>query len=121
MLIDRYNCIANKLSKTKVLNNKGIYLDTMPVPECKHFHIGTDSYWNCLSRVYKETSQQYSGLCEMGPSSDSSALVDPHLKVCGFKILRVVNASVLAIYVNANTYAVTLMTAEKGASLIRND
>jgi len=37
VLIDKYNCIANKLSKTKALNNKGMYLDTMPVLEYKHF------------------------------------------------------------------------------------
>jgi choline dehydrogenase-like flavoprotein len=74
-----------------------------------------------LSRVYKETSQQYSGLCEIGPNSDSSALVDPHLKVHGFRNLRVVNASVLAIYVNVNTYAVILTIAEKDASLIWDD
>jgi len=57
----------------------------------------------------------------MGPSNDPSALVGPHLKVHGFKILRVVDASVMPIYVNANTYAVTLTIAEKGASLIRDD
>ena len=121
MLIDRYNCPANKLSKTKALNNKGIYLDTMPVLECKHFHFGTDSYWNSLSRIYMETSQHYSGSCKMGPSSDPSSVVGPHLKVCGFKNLRVVDASVMPIYVNANTCAVTLTIAEKGASLIRDD
>jgi Choline dehydrogenase and related flavoproteins len=121
VLIDGYNFIANKLSRTKALNNKGIYLDTTSIPECKHFYFGTDSYWNCLSRIYKETSQRYSGSCKMGPCSDPSAVVDPHLKVHGFKNLRVVDASVIPIYVNANTYAVTLTIAEKGASLIRDD
>jgi choline dehydrogenase len=121
VLIDGYNFIANKLSKTKALNNLGIYLDTMPVPECKHFYFGTDSYWNCLSRMYNETSQRYGGSCKMGPSTDPSAVVDPYLKVHGFKNLRVVDASIMPLYVNANTYAVTLMIAEKGASMIRDE
>jgi choline dehydrogenase-like flavoprotein len=119
-LIDGYNFIANKLSKTKALNNLGIYLDTTPVPECKYFHFGTDSYWNCLSRTYNETSR-YGGSCKMGPSSDTSAVVDPFLKVHGIKNLRVVDASIMPMYVNANTYAVTLMIAEKGASMINGD
>ncbi|KDR14278.1 Glucose dehydrogenase [acceptor], partial [Zootermopsis nevadensis] len=121
VLIDGYNFIAKKLSKTKALNNLGIFLDTTPVPECAHFYFGTDSYWNCLSRIYNETSQRYGGSCKMGPSSDRSAVVDPHLKVHGFKNLRVVDASIMPIYVNANTYAVTLMIAEKGASMIKDD
>jgi len=57
----------------------------------------------------------------MGPSSDPLAVVGPYLKIHGFQILRVVDASVMPIYVNANTYAVTLTIAEKGASLIRDD
>jgi choline dehydrogenase-like flavoprotein len=57
----------------------------------------------------------------MGPSSDPSAVMDPHLKVHGFKNLRVVDASAMPIYINANIYVVTLTIAEKGASLIRDD
>jgi choline dehydrogenase-like flavoprotein len=57
----------------------------------------------------------------MGPSSDPSALVDLHLKVHGFENLRVVDTYLMPIYVNANTYAVTLTIAEKGASMIRDD
>jgi choline dehydrogenase-like flavoprotein len=121
VLIDGYNFITNKLSKTKALNNLGIFMDTVSLPECKHFHFGTDSYWNCLSRSYNETSQRYGGSCKMGPFGDPSAVVDPHLKVHGFKNLRVVDASIMPIYVNANTYAVTLMIAEKGADMIRDN
>jgi len=57
----------------------------------------------------------------MGPSSDPSAVLGPHLKVHGFKNLRVVDAYLMRIYVNVNTCAVTLTIAEKGASLIRDD
>jgi choline dehydrogenase-like flavoprotein len=121
VLIDGYNFIANKLSKTKALNNLGIYLDTVPEPEYKYFYFGTDSYWNCLSRMYNETSEQYGGSCKIGPSRDPSAVVDPYLKVHGFKNLRVVDASVIPVYVNANTYAVTLMIAEKYGRMIRDD
>jgi choline dehydrogenase len=56
----------------------------------------------------------------MDHSSDPSAVVGPHLKVHGLKNMRVFYAYVMPIYVNANTYAVTLPIAEKGASLIRD-
>ena len=57
----------------------------------------------------------------MGPSSNTSALVGPHLKVHRFKNLRVVDPYLMPIYANVNTCAVTFSIAEKGASLIRDD
>ncbi|XP_069685858.1 glucose dehydrogenase [FAD, quinone]-like [Periplaneta americana] len=119
VLIDGYNFIVKKFAKTEALNSADISLDTKPVPECEDFYFGTDDYWTCLSRTYNHTSERYSGTCKMGPAADGTAVVDPELRVHGIKNLRVIDASVIPVYVNANTYAATLMIAEKGASLIK--
>lgn len=59
------------------------------------------------------------GTCRMG--SDSSAVLDPQLRVRGVDGLRVMDASVMPKITSANTNAATLMVGEKGAGMILND
>jgi choline dehydrogenase len=58
------------------------------------------------------------GTCSMGPKSNAHAVVDPELKLHGLGGLRVIDASVMPMMISANTYAATLMIAEKGADLV---
>jgi choline dehydrogenase-like flavoprotein len=61
------------------------------------------------------------GTAKMGLSSDPLAVVDEHLRVAGIERLRVIDASVMPTITSGNTNAPTMMIAEKGAALLRED
>ena len=51
--------------------------------------------------------------------SDPAAVVDARLRVIGLERLRVIDASVMPSMTSSNTYATTMMIAERGADFIR--
>jgi choline dehydrogenase len=72
-----------------------------------------------FARHYGSTSYHLIGTARMGPASDPTAVVDDELRVHGMQGLRVVDASIMPVMPSANTYASTMMVAEKAADLIR--
>ena len=61
------------------------------------------------------------GTAKMGRDSDPMAVVDERLRVIGVDRLRVIDASVMPTITSGNTNSPTIMIAEKGAAMLRED
>ncbi len=88
--------------------------ETLPGPE-----VSTDAELLDFARANGSTCYHLIGTARMGPATDPGAVVGDALLVHGMQGLRVVDASIMPAMPSANTYATTLMIAERGADLIR--
>jgi choline dehydrogenase len=83
-------------------------------------NVVTDDAWHEYLRRFGSFGASHpAGTCRMG--IDSSAVVDPSLRVHGVDGLRVVDASVMPELTSGNTNAPVIMIAEKAADLILMD
>jgi choline dehydrogenase len=71
-------------------------------------------------RARADTVYHPVGTCAMGPDA-RTAVVDSHLRVHGMRGLRVIDAAVFPTLTSGNTNAPTVMVAEKGADLVKQD
>jgi choline dehydrogenase len=88
--------------------------DQLPAPEVRR-----DDEFMDYARRYGSTAYHLIGTARMGPATDPSAVVDDQLRVHGMQALRVADASIMPSMPSANTYATTMMIAEKAADMIR--
>ena len=81
--------------------------------------VQTDDELLDYARRSGSTCYHLIGTARMGPATDPTAVVDEQLRVHGVEALRVVDASIMPSMPSANTYATTLMIAEKASDMIR--
>lgn len=113
--------ICQQLSKTNAMRRIDSKIWDIPIPGCEKFQFDSDDYWKCAARHITFTIYHLSGTCKMGPHGDPTAVVDPRLRVHGIKGLRVIDASIMPEVPAAHTNAPTIMIAEKGSDLIKED
>ncbi len=90
-------------------------VETLPGPD-----VTADEQLLDYCRRYATTIYHPVGTCRMG-EDNPMAVVDSRLRVHGLGGLRVIDASVMPTLTTGNTNAPTIMIAEKGAAMIRQD
>jgi choline dehydrogenase len=90
-------------------------VETLPGPDVATDEALLDYCRRCGTTIFHPV-----GTCRMGEES-SMAVVDSRLRVHGVGGLRVIDASVMPTLTTGNTNAPTIMIAEKGAAMIRED
>jgi len=88
--------------------------ETLPGPQ-----VQTDDELLAFARENGTTCYHLIGTAKMGPNTDPGAVVSDRLLVHGMENLRIVDASIMPMMPSANTYATTLMIAERASDFIR--
>ena len=71
-----------------------------------------------FARQKADSIYHAAGTCRMGPASDREAVVDADLRVHGIDGLRVADASIMPVIVDAPTHAACVMIGEKCAAIL---
>lgn len=104
----------------------------LPVPGCAFCNDGQPlsrclPYLACVAQQLTYTSWHPVGSVRMGNASSTDAVLDERLRMragrggVAVSRLRVVDASVIPLIVNSNPNAATMMIAERGVQMIRED
>lgn len=113
--------LAHHLTQTPTMQRLNATLNIYEWRNCPEVEYLSDAFWECLARYYSQTIYHPVGTCKMAPDGDPFGVVDPRLRVRGLRGLRVIDASVMPTIPTGNTNAPTLMIAERGADIIKED
>jgi choline dehydrogenase len=116
--LDRDTTVAGMQIVRKIMQNPAIakYIAYENNPGDK---VQTYDEWLDFARRNGQTTYHVCGTCKMG--RDPWAVVDDRLRVHGIAGLRVIDASIMPTVPSGNTNAPTIMVAEKGADMIKED
>lgn len=106
---------------TETFKKQKVKLSLPSIPGCEDAEPDSREYWECNLKFTSGTIYHPTGTVKMGPEDDPSAVVDPRLRVHGIRGLRVIDASIMPTIVSGNTNAATMMIAEKGADMVKED
>ena len=113
--------VIRALVNTEALKKHGMWIRHVDLSGCRHTVPDSTEYWECNVRHMTGSLFHAAGTARMGPASDPEAVVDPRLRVHGIEGLRVIDASVMPTITSANINAPTMMIAEKGSDLVKED
>ncbi len=122
------NYLADPFDRAVLLAGMKLARQLLRVPELAPYfereslpgeQVQTDDELMDYARRYGSTAYHLIGTARMGSSTDPMSVVDAQLRAHGMERLRVVDASVMPTIPSANTYASTMMIAEKAADIIR--
>ncbi|XP_018405628.1 PREDICTED: glucose dehydrogenase [FAD, quinone] [Cyphomyrmex costatus] len=113
--------LALQVSNTSAFQRFGSRPHTIRMPGCHKYPFNTYEYWECAIRHFTFTIYHPTSTCKMGPRSDSTAVVDPRLRVYGVKGLRIADASIMPTIVSGNPNGPTIMIGEKVSDIIKED
>ena len=122
------NYLAEDRDRRTIIAGMRTVRDWFNAPALKQFLVAetlpgrdvqTDDEFLAYARQPGTTVFHATCSCRMGP--DVMAVVDDRLRVHGLEGLRVIDASVMPAVTSTNTNAPTIMIAEKGAVMLRED
>jgi choline dehydrogenase len=112
VLVDGIRFVRRLLNSPRM--SSYVQVETIPGPE-----FVTDEALLEFARQNGSTGYHLVGTARMGPAGDPFAVVDDKLRVKGVLNLRVVDSSVMPDIPSANTFAASMMIAEKAADLLK--
>jgi choline dehydrogenase len=122
------NYLADPIDRRVLIAGMKLARQLLHTPELVHYFDGDalpgpdvqgDDEWLDYARQYGSTAYHLIGTARMGPATEPTAVVDDQLRVHGLQGLRVADASIMPSMPSANTYATTMMIAEKASDMIR--
>lgn len=119
-MIDAFRKVM-RVFNTTIFRDNNFRLNNVPLLICNKYEFNSDMFWECAIREFTYTEYHPVGTCKMGPKEDKDAVVDSRLRVHGINGLRVIDASIMPLVTRGNTNAPTIMIAEKGSDMIKQD
>jgi choline dehydrogenase len=107
--------LARKLVKTGPMKK---YFDHEQLPGKD---VQSDDELEAFAKQYGVSSWHLVGTAKMGSGDDRTAVVDHRLRVHGLQSLMIADASIMPTSPSANTFASTVMIAEKASDMLKAD